>query len=107
VSGTVGWEAVCRGKPVLTFGHAWYDGCEGVFYTPSAGQCQEALSRIAAGYPVDREKVRLFLQVLERVGFRGYFDSDFGRVAGLTPEENAAAVSEALARFVATRSPAA
>jgi hypothetical protein len=31
VSGTAGWEAVCLGKPVITFGVCWYRGFDGVF----------------------------------------------------------------------------
>jgi hypothetical protein len=31
VTGTGGWEALLREKPVLVFGYAWYKDCKGVF----------------------------------------------------------------------------
>lgn len=31
ITGTVGFEAVCNNKAVLTFGYAWYNGIDGVF----------------------------------------------------------------------------
>lgn len=35
ISGSVGWEAICRGKPVLVFGNTWYQDLPGVLrYAP-------------------------------------------------------------------------
>lgn len=31
ISGTVGWEALCQGVPVILFGHSWYGDFPGVF----------------------------------------------------------------------------
>ena len=49
VGGTAGFEAVVRGTPVITFGHAWYNGCEGVYYTPSYEECKRVLNEIEKG----------------------------------------------------------
>ena len=98
VTGTTGIEAAMRGKPVLAFGYAWYRDCEGVFYTPSVETCRAALDRIAAGYTVDREKVRTYLRAVEDVCFRA--DLNFGeRIDPIPHEENVARLSAAIVRL--------
>ena len=99
VTGTAGWEAVLRGKPTLIFGHAWYKGCEGVFYTPTKDMCRYALSKIQAGYIVDNKLVRLFVHALEQVSVRGYVGPAHEKVAGISHEENVAALTDAIHDF--------
>jgi hypothetical protein len=100
IAGTVGWEAINRGRPVLALGQPWYAGCEGVFSTPSLAACREVFARIEAGYKIDHAKVRLFVHVLEQQCFRGYIDADNEKVAGVSYEENVAALTRALRDFV-------
>lgn len=70
ISGTSCWEAVMRGTPALVFGHTWYNGCEGMFFTPTLKDCTEAIQIIKQGYAVDHRKVRLFIQAIEENGCR-------------------------------------
>jgi hypothetical protein len=92
VSGTVGVEAIIRGKPVLAFGYAWYRDCEGVFYTPTAADCRRAIQQIAGGYEIDRRKVRLYLKAVEESCFRA--DLDFGvHIDPVPHEENVARIA--------------
>jgi hypothetical protein len=56
ITGTAGWEAVQKGKPVLAFGHPWYGGAPGVTRVRSAEDCSAILSQLerpapAAGTP--------------------------------------------------------
>jgi len=44
ITGTIGWEAISGGKPVLTFGHAWYNGLPGVFRIEDEPDCEEIAS---------------------------------------------------------------
>lgn len=99
VTGTTGWEAVVRGKPVFIFGHAWYKGCEGVFYTPTYEDCKDVLAKIEAGYKVDHEKVRLFVHTLEQVGFRGYTDTNFEKFSGISYEDNISALTKSITEY--------
>ena len=70
VTGTVGWQAVNRGKPALVFGNPWYLGCEGVFSIREYQDCVDALGDIRNGYQVDGQKVRIFATALENVGLK-------------------------------------
>ena len=74
LTGTSGWEACVRGKPVLIFGHAWYQGCEGVFYCGDSAQCQNAIEIIKEGCQINEKKVYYFLYCLFKNGFRGHLN---------------------------------
>jgi hypothetical protein len=73
VTGTVGWEAVVRGKPALVFGSPWYRYCDGVFHTTTIIELEHALAAIQAGARPDPAKVRLFVQVLDQLCARAGF----------------------------------
>lgn len=88
VAGTAGLEAVVRGKPVMTFGHAWYNDCEGVFYIESLQDCEEAVSKIINGIKIDYDKVRLFLYALEQTGVNVFLSEKEKSSAGISDEEN-------------------
>ena len=82
VAGTAGWEAVVRGRPALLFAYGWYRGCEGVFFTPTAEACRQALAEIEAGYAPDPALVRLFVQVAGEVFGKRLLRSGHGRGHG-------------------------
>ena len=46
VTGTTGWEALCRSVPALVFGSVWYMYCDGVFRIDNLGDCQDAIKAI-------------------------------------------------------------
>tara|TARA_R110000850_G_scaffold125586_16_gene244067 strand:- start:3135 stop:4706 length:1572 start_codon:yes stop_codon:yes gene_type:complete len=77
VTGTSGWEALVRGKPVLHFGYPWWQGCEGAHYTPDIESCRLALAKVSEKVEVDREKVRLFALATQQQSCPGdvYWDS--------------------------------
>jgi capsule polysaccharide export protein KpsC/LpsZ len=99
VTGTGGWEALLREKPVLVFGYAWYKDCKGVFYTPTEETCRSALSKIQAGYKVDKKYIWLYLYVLEQVCIKAYLDFDYQKLAGISYEENVSVLKNIIHNF--------
>jgi hypothetical protein len=99
ITGTAGWEAIVRGKPVLLYGHAWYKFCEGVFYVPSVDACRAALSKIQAGYTVNHERVRLFLSIIQEIGTHAYVEPSYAKIVKISPEENVSQIATTLQTF--------
>jgi hypothetical protein len=96
ITSTVGWESVARGKPTMVFGYPWYIYCEGVLHTPNLSTLNVAMDKILNGYQVDPMKVALFLEALQEVGLRAYFDKNYEEVLQTTPAENAERISQGL-----------
>ena len=42
VAGTVAWESVVRGKPALSFGNVWYQGCKSIFSINTLARCPKS-----------------------------------------------------------------
>lgn len=87
-TGSVGIEALARGKPVLVFGHTWYRYCRHVYAVKDRVDVQAALAEIAAGVVVEFDDLRRFLQAAEQVGFWGYVDPVYQLRGGVSPDEN-------------------
>ena len=98
-TGTIGWEAVLRQKPVMIFGHAWYKNCEGVFHTPTKEKCKSALSKIKAGYKVDKNLVKIFAHAIEQVGVKAYTESAYEKLAGISYKENVSNLTNTIQQF--------
>lgn len=56
VTGTLGWEALQQGKPVLVFGDAYYRSCLSTRYVDSVESCQKAIEELDKKIPADVEK---------------------------------------------------
>lgn len=89
ITGTAGFEAIMRGKPVLTFGYPWYRGAPGLFEVNNLVSCRKALQEIQAGFTFDKDEVLRYLHLLDAESFHGYIDRDGKTVSSLSPRENA------------------
>ncbi len=96
ITGTAGWEAVLRRKPVLIFGYPWYMYAPGLFRIWDTISCREAITKIKDGFSFSEEDVIKYLQMLDKSTFRGYIDFDGRKISNLTPEQNSINLTEAI-----------
>jgi len=85
LTGTVGLESVIRSKPVLCFGHAWYEKCHGVMKVTTCKDLKKYLEDIEKNYKVESYKVDAFLHAIESVSFPAYLNP--GNKAGVAFDE--------------------
>lgn len=68
VTGTVGFESIFRGKPVLVFGSTYYEYYPGVFRIKTNKDCKDALTKICRKYnsTYKRTEMRAYLHALAK-----------------------------------------
>jgi hypothetical protein len=101
VTGTVGWEAVLRGRPALVFGSAWYRHCDGVWFVPTEAALRAAFDAIEGGARPDYRRIRLYMLALHQVCARaglGYGTPDEAEL-GLPHEQTIERLSALLKRY--------
>ena len=66
VTGTVGIEAIFRGKPVLMFGHRFYQYAPGIYRIHTSDDCREAVKSIFEhGEKPSLHDLRIFLRAMQ------------------------------------------
>jgi hypothetical protein len=76
-AGTAAWESVVRGKPALSFGNAWYQGCRSIFTINTLQDAQSAIEKIVNGYSPDPEDIERYAASIEKVAVKGMVHYDF------------------------------
>lgn len=88
-TGTVGWEAIFKEKPVMMFGYFIYQYVPGVFQITNIKECEQALTKILVnGIRPSRAKTEAFCAAMEQTTFEGLVTLGFEEVAGLTYRES-------------------
>ncbi len=87
-TGTAGWEAILRGKPVLIFGYPWYRDFPGSFRVQDVQSCRAALGKIKAGFKVDSQAVVNFLKSFDEATVHGYVEGFVERNSKLNKQES-------------------
>ncbi|MBI1974780.1 MAG: hypothetical protein HYS57_00280 [Parcubacteria group bacterium] len=88
VIGTAGWEALLRGKPVLTFGHAWYADCPHVYKVSDADGTKRAFAAVKSGAAVSREDMIDYLYSFGHITLPGFREEYSQDVSPITVAEN-------------------
>jgi hypothetical protein len=100
ITGTAGWEAIAREVPVLCFGIAWYQGCDGVFDVRRLEDLHFAIECVAKGVKPSLNRVRLFLKAVELTGIRAFIDEEARDISDLSEAENIDVLADGLARMI-------
>jgi len=64
VGGTVGWEAVVRGKPALVYGSLWYQACNSIFTIKNSNEAKRAITKILNGFTPDDKDVDRYAEAI-------------------------------------------
>lgn len=88
VTGTAGWEALMRSKPVLIFGKPWYHDCPALFKVDNVDSCKEAFRKIIQGFRPDQQQIINYLKCFDNVSTKGYFAPPIGRESKFTEQES-------------------
>lgn len=68
VTGNAGWEALCRGKPAICFGAAWYKDVRGVVQVTDEDSIRNAFRAFDEGFVVEPASTSAFLLAVEKMG---------------------------------------
>lgn len=79
MAGTVAWESALRGKPSLSFGSAWYQGCKSIFTIKTLQDAQDAINKIDSNYIPDQDDLERYAASIERVAVKGMVHRNFHR----------------------------
>jgi hypothetical protein len=99
VTGSVGWDALCAGIPVLLFGAAWYRDCPGARTVSTLDGLRAEFDRLRLERPLSVEAVAAFCLALSRTCVAGVLEPELEH-AEHVPDANAAfAMANSLIEF--------
>lgn len=77
ITGTVGWEALLMGRPVIHFGVTWYSSMPGVFRWCGTDTLHRALV-----FRGEREGLKTAFEALARKSYPGIIDPEYAAIVG-------------------------
>ncbi len=101
VTGSAGWEALLRFKPVLAFGYPWYRDCPGVFRVNNTVDSKIILASLnSKDFVFNKDHVLHYLLNFGRFSIKGYVEDYNKSISSLSPEENASNLSKAIHEYL-------
>jgi hypothetical protein len=98
LNGTAGWEALNMGKPVLVFGHSWYQNFTGV----TKYQNQITYQQVCLNAPAIHDLSDQHNGLMELAGVGVVDDHYLSLVGGVTLESNAKKVVKSISTYLST-----
>lgn len=99
VTGSVGWDALCSGIPVLVFGAAWYRDCAGATKISSQAALVAALQSVRSDEPPTLDEVAAFCLALSRVCVPGVLEPELEQAEHLSLNLATSSMATALINF--------
>lgn len=99
VTGSVGWDALCSGIPVLVFGAAWYRDCAGASRISSQTELVAALQDMRSGAPPALDSVAAFCLALSHVCVPGVLEPELEQAEHLSINLAISSMANALITF--------
>ena len=87
LTGSLGFQSVVRGKPVLVGGYPWYRDIEGAFPGDCEIGCKKFFEAIVNGYIPDNRGVEAFISALDEVASRVWTEEGREDRGDVTVEE--------------------
>jgi hypothetical protein len=101
ITGTAGWEALVKQKPVMVFGHNFYEYAPGVSLITTKEDAKESINNIInKTFIYDENKLKLFLQAVEDTAIKGHIDLLYKQVSQCTTEESVINISRYIHEFI-------
>lgn len=95
VTGTVGWEATVRKKPVIIFGRVWYEGMKGVLKVTDDTSASQIYPFIQ-NYKYDEHAIIAYLHTVASHTIRAYHYRGYKDSTGISQEESVNNICNAL-----------
>lgn len=87
VTGTVGWEAAVRQKPVIIFGLIWYECMKGILKVTDDVSASKIYDFITH-YKYDEPAIIRYLSVISKETIRAYHYQGYRQLTGISKEES-------------------
>ena len=101
ITGTAGWEALFKLKPVLLFGHNFYEYSQGVFQISNEKDCKLAINDICKkNYSFDADSVKRFLNAVELNSIHGFIDPVYKNNSVLSYNESNNNISNYIIKWI-------
>ena len=88
VTGTVGWEAIVRQKPVIAFGLSWYENYTKGVLRITDGESENKIMDFIQNYKYDEHSLKAYLAAVgKETRLAYYFKNMYKDVVNLSEEE--------------------